>query len=129
MNLDLTEENFTFYAIKHYDNPACKGIAEFNDDLKRFRYLKRLFNKYPAGKDLKERLILNHLVVIYNLFGAEAATKMLFFKVDREFWSQLKTFLVFLNYMPIGPISAQGIVIEGYEIPLDEKVSEALGKI
>ena len=129
MNLDLTEENFTFYAIKHYDNPACKGIAEFNDDLKRFRYLKRLFNKYTAGKDLKERLILNHLVVIYNLFGAEAATKMLFFKVDREFWSQLKTFLVFLNYMPIGPISAQGIVIGGYEIPLDEKVSEALGKI
>jgi len=129
MNLDLTEENFTLFAIKHYDNPACKGIAEFNDDLKRFRYLKRLFNKYIAGKDLKERLILNHLVVIYNLFGAEAATKMLFFKVDREFWSQLKTFLVFLNYMPIGPISAQGIVIEGYEIPLDEKVSEALGKI
>ena len=97
MNLDLTEENFTLYAIKHYDNPACKGIAEFNDDLKRFRYLKRLFNKYTAGKDLKERLILNHLVVIYNLFGAEAATKMLFFKVDREFWSQLKTFLVFLH--------------------------------
>ena len=129
MNLDLTEENFTLYAIKHYDNPACKGIAEFNDDLKRFRYLKRLFNKYIAGKDLKERLILNHLVVIYNLFGAEAATRMLFFKVDREFWSQLKTFLVFLNYMPIGPISAQGIVVEGYEIPLDEKVSEALGKI
>ena len=129
MNLDLTEENFTLYAIKHYDNPACKGIAEFNDDLKRFRYLKRLFNKYIAGKDLKERLILNHLVVIYNLFGAEAATKMLFFKVEREFWPQLKTFLVFLNFMPIGPISAQGILIEGFEIPLDEKVSEALGKI
>jgi hypothetical protein len=129
MNLDLTEENFTLYAIKHYDNPACKGIAEFNDDLKRFRYLKRLFNKYIAGKDLKERLILNHLVVIYNLFGAEAATKMLFFKVEKEFWPQLKTFLVFLNYMPIGPISAQGILIEGFEIPLDEKVSEALGKI
>jgi len=129
MNLDLTEENFTLYAIKHYDNPACKGIAEFNDDLKRFRYLKRLFNKYIAGKDLKERLILNHLVVIYNLFGAEAATKMLFFKVEREFWPQLKTFLVFLNFMPIGPISAQGIVVEGYEIPLDEKVSLALGKI
>ena len=129
MNLDLTEENFTLYAIKHYDNPACKGIAEFNDDLKRFRYLKRLFNKYIAGKDLKERLILNHLVVIYNLFGAEAATKMLFFKVEKEFWPQLKTFLVFLNFMPIGPISAQGILIEGFEIPLDEKVSEALGKI
>lgn len=129
MILDLTEENFTLFAIKHYDNPACKGIAEFNDDLKRFRYLKRLFRKYTAGKDLKERLILNHLVVIYNLFGAEAATKMLFFKVEREFWPQLKTFLVFLNYMPIGPIISQGMVVEGYDIPVDEKVTEALGKI
>jgi len=103
MNLDLTEENFTLYAIKHYDNPACKGIAEFNDDLKRFRYLKRLFNKYTAGKDLKERLILNHLVVIYNLFGAEAATKMLFFKVEREFWPQLKTFSSFLILCQLVP--------------------------
>ena len=126
---DLTDENFVMYAMKHYDNPACKGISEFNDDLKRFRYLKRLFNKYTAGKDLKERLILNHLVIIYNLFGAEAATKMLFFKVDKEFWPQLKTFLVFLNYMPFGNITAQGVLIEGYEIPLDENVAEALGKI
>lgn len=129
MNLDLTEENFTLFAIKHYDNPACRGIVEFNDDLKRFRYLKRLFNKYDTGKDLRERLILNHLVVIYNLFGAEAATKMLFFKVERQFWPQLKTFLVFLNYMPIGAIHAQGEVVEGYEIPIDETVAEALGKI
>jgi hypothetical protein len=126
---DLTEENFVMYAMKHYDNPACRGIAEFNDDLKRFRYLKRLFNKYTAGKDLKERLILNHLVVIYNLFGTEAATKMLFFKVEKEFWPQLKTFLVFLNYMPFGTISSQGIIIEGYEIPIDQNVTEALGKI
>lgn len=129
MVFELTEDNFTLFAIKHYDNPACKGMMEFNDDLKRFRYLKRLFRKYTAGKDLRERLILNHLVVIYNLFGKDAATKMLFFKVDKEYWSQLKTFLVFLNYMPIGPIQVSGEVIEGYQIPLDERVAEALGKI
>lgn len=129
MVFELTEDNFTLFAIKHYDNPACKGMMEFNDDLKRFRYLKRLFRKYTAGKDLRERLILNHLVVIYNLFGKDAATRMLFFKVDKEYWSQLKTFLVFLNYMPIGPIQVSGEVIEGYQIPLDERVAEALGKI
>ena len=130
MNFELTEENFTLYAIKHYDNPNCKGTAEFEDDLKRFRYLKRLFRKYTAGKGLKERLIVNHLVVIYNLFGAEAATRMLFLKIEKKYWSQLKTFLVFLSYMPVGmEIQAQGVLVQGYEIPLDEKVSKALEKI
>ena len=127
--LELTEDNFTYYAIRHYDNPSCRGISEFNDDLKRFRYLKRLFKKYDAGQDLRERLILNHLVVIYNLFGGEAATKMLFFKIEKQFWPQLKTCLVFLNYMPIGPINAQGVTIEGYEIPIDDEGATALGKI
>lgn len=129
MNFDLTEDNFTLFAIKHYDNPACRGIEEFNDDLKKFRYLKRLFNKYSEGKELKERLILNHLVVIYNLFGIEAATKMLFLKIEKQFWSQLKTFLFFLNYMPVGDIRVNGENIKGYEIPLDEDVLMALGKI
>lgn len=130
MHYELTEENFAIFAMKHYDNPACKGIAEFEDDLKRFRYLKRLFRKYTAGKGLKERLIVNHLVVIYNLFGAEAATRMLFFKVEKKYWSQLKTFLVFLSFMPVGfVIQAQGVLVEGYEIPLDEKVAETLKRI
>lgn len=81
MDYELTEDNFVIYALKHYDNPGCKGLAEFQDDLKRFIYLKRLFKKYVPGKGLKERLILNHLVVLYNLFGIEAATKMLFLKI------------------------------------------------
>lgn len=126
---ELTEQTFTLYAIKHYDNPACKGMAEFHDDLKKFRYLKRLFRKYTTGSDLKERLIINHLVVLYNLFGPEAATKMLFFKIEKEFWPQLKTFLVFLSYMPIGSIVLNSMKIEGYEIPLDADVAEALGKL
>lgn len=119
MKFELTEDNFVLYAIKNYDNPTCKGIAEFEDDLKRFRYLKRLFRTYSVGKGLKERLIINHLVVIYNLFGVPAATNMLFFKIEKKYWSQLKTFLVFLNYMPE----------DLYDVPLDPIVIQALRKI
>ena len=127
MSFELTEETFAIFAMKHYDNPHCKGLSEFEDDLKKFSYLKRLFRKYTAGKGLKERLIVNHLVVIYNLFGPEAATTMLFFKIEKKFWPQLKTFLVFLSFMPVGfIITTEGVEIQGYEIPLDEKVSKAL---
>lgn len=130
MRFELTEDNFALYAIKHYDNPACRGMAEFEDDLKRFRYIKRLLRKYTAGKGLKERLIVNHLVVLYNLFGSEAATRMLFFKIEKKYWSQLKTFLVFLSFMPVGfTLDYQGNIIQGFEIPVDETVTEALRRI
>lgn len=130
MNFELTEDNFVIFAMKHYDNPACRGMAEFEDDLKRFRYLKRLFRKYTAGKGLKERLIVNHIVVLYNLFGPEPVARMLFLKIEKKYWSQLKTFLVFLNAMPVGiEIKSQGVHVHGYEIPLDEKVVKALEKI
>ena len=129
MKFELTEENFTLYAIKHYDNPHCKGMDEFMDDLKRFKYLKRLFRKYNAGKDLKERLILNHIIVIYNLFGPEAATKMLFYKIEKKFWSQLKTFLVFLNFMPLEVIVSKGIEIKEVDVPLDENIIQVLREI
>lgn len=119
MQVQLTEDNFLIYAIKHYDNPHCTGMNEFNDDIKRFRYLKRLFRKYKVGKGLNERLILNHLVVLYNLFGPIATTKMLFFKIEKRFWPQLKTFLVFLNYMPQ----------EETDIPLDSNVANTLRAI
>jgi len=97
MSLELSEETFSLYAIKFYDNPHCRGMSEFYDDLKRFRYLKRLFRKYKAGKGLKERLVLNHIIILYNLFGVEATTKMLFFKIERRYWSQLKSFLYFFK--------------------------------
>lgn len=100
MHYELTDDNFVLYAMKHYDNPNCKGLSEFQDDLKKFRYLKRLFRKYRAGSGLKERLIINHIIVIYNLFGIEASTKMLFFKIDEKNWPQLKSFLLYLNLMP-----------------------------
>lgn len=127
--MELTDDNFVLYAIKHYDNPGCKGMSEFHDDLKRFRYIKRLLKKYKPGKDQKERLIINHIVVIYNLFGIEIATKLLFFKIEQKHWSQLKSFLVFLNFMPVGPISINGNIIQGFEITSDEEVLLALGKM
>ncbi len=129
MIFELNEENFIMYAIKHYDNPNCKGMAEFLDDLKRFKYLKRLLRKYNVTKDLKERLILNHIIIIYNLFGSEAATKMLFYKIEKKFWSQLKTFLVFLNYMPLKIIVSKGVEVLESDIPLDENILEILRKI
>ena len=126
MIFELTEDNFVIYAIKHYDNPNCRGMVEFNDDLKRFKYVKRLFRKHSAGKGLKERLIINHLIVIYNLFGPEAATKMLFFKIERKFWGQLKTFLVFLNHMPeTVPITSE-LIVKSSDLPLDDAVVQSL---
>lgn len=128
MKIELNENNFLMYAIKNYDNPNCTGLNEFYDDLKKFKYVKRLLKKYVAGRILKERLILNHLVVIYNLFGS-AATNMLFFKIEKKLWPQLKTFLVFLNYMPLEVIVSKGIEIKESDIPLDEEIIKKLRTI
>lgn len=129
MKFKLTEENFMMYAMKHYDNPYCKGMAEFLDDIKRFKYIKRLLGKYLSGKELKERLIINHIIILNNLFGVEAATKMLFFRIDQKYWPQLKTFLVFLNYMPDKIIISEESPIFGSEISLDPKIIEILRKV
>jgi len=88
------------FAIKHYDNPTCVDEQEFLDDMKRFKYLKRLFRKYDTSKELKSRLIINHIIVLSNVFGVDAATTLLFFKIDRHHWSLLKTILVYLHFMP-----------------------------
>jgi hypothetical protein len=92
------------FAIKHYDNPQCEGESEFHDDMKRFKYIKRLLRKYQDSGELKERLILNHLIVVFNIFGAEAGSTLLLFKLEPEFWSILKTFMVFLNMLPDGEL-------------------------
>ena len=129
MITELTEENFTMFAVKNYDNPSCNGMDEFLDDLKRFKYIKRLLRKHNVGKELKERLILNHIIVLGNLFGIDATTKMLFFKLEEKFWPQIKTFLVFLNYMPMKVIVSEGIEVLDNEIPIDETILENLKKI
>jgi len=97
---ELTPENINMFAMKHYDNPSCVDEAEFLDDLKRFRYLKRLFRKYDTSGELKLRLIINHIIILSNVFGVDATTTLLFFKIERNHWSLLKSFLEFLNIMP-----------------------------
>jgi len=125
MNQVLTEDNFLVYAMKHYDNSQCYNIEEFNDDLKRFLYLKKLFTRYKTELDLKENLILNHLIIIYNIFGDEA-TNLLFFKIDEEYWDTLITFLVFLNRMP-EELPQYNIKLS--EVELDEFIIQILRKI
>ena len=93
----ITPDNVMMYAIRHYDNPQCEGEKEFNDDLKRFKYIKRLLRKYYETNILKERLLLNHIIVLNNVFGATASTTLLLFKIQREYWPALKSFLIFLN--------------------------------
>jgi hypothetical protein len=105
--------------MKHYDNPSCRGLDEFKDDLKKFSYIKRLLKKYKVGDDIKERLLINHIIVIYNLFGTEAATRLLFFKIDKNYWNKLKSFLVFLNRMPP----------DNMAIMIDKNVLDSLRKI
>lgn len=121
----LTEDNFLTYAMHHYDNSQCYSLEEFNDDLKRFLYLKKLFNRYKTEGDLKENLILNHLIVIYNIFG-EHATNMLFFKIEEEYWDTLITFLVFLNRMP-EELTQYNIKLS--EVELDDHIIQTLRKI
>jgi hypothetical protein len=125
----LNEDNFLLYAARNYDNPQCYNSEEFYDDLKRFKYLKRLFGKYRDSGELRERLILNHLIVIYNVFG-NSATPMLFFKLDsyHEYW---KPFLLFLGRMPnkIEKLGNEGITIYSSNIHMDDKVVEVLRKL
>lgn len=100
MTVRLTEQNFFMMAMKTYENPACESMEEFQEDLNRIKYIKRLFSKYEKSGELRERLILNHIIVLNNLFGTEFCTRMLFFNIDSSHHSYLKTFLYYLNYLP-----------------------------
>ena len=93
----ITPENVVMFAIRHYNNPHCEGEKEFEDDLKRFKYIKRLLRKYHDTGILKERLLLNHLIVLHNVFGTTACVTLLLYKIQKEYWSVLKSFLIFLN--------------------------------
>lgn len=95
----LTARNFELFAAQHYNNPEATDVEEFKEDLSRFKYLKRLLKRYEMAGDLQERLILNHLIVIYNVFGIEAADRMVWFKINEEHYSYIKPFLIFLNYL------------------------------
>ena len=111
--------------MHHYDNPQCHSLQEFDEDLKKFLYLKKLISRYKNNGELRERLILNHIIVLYNIFG-EAATKMLFYKIDEDCWDTLVTFLVYLDRMP-ETIPEYGIILS--EVILDETIIATLRKI
>lgn len=122
----LDDNTFQLFAAKHYDNPHCHDVIEFEEDLKRFHYLRKLFGRYKQFGDLKERLILNHLIIIYNMFGPEA-THMLFMKL--ELYSEfLKPFVEYLNYMPEF-IEYNGKRIRKHEIASDRNIANLLRKI
>jgi len=121
----ITEKNFLLFSMHHYDNPQCSNLDEFNEDLKRFVYLKKLFMRYKDNGDLRERLIINHIIILHNLFGI-ATTEMLFLKIDKEYWQTLITFLVYLGRMP-EEVPDFGIKLS--EETLDEKVISILRKI
>ena len=113
------------YLVKAYDKPNCI-MSEFNDDMKRFNYLKRLFQRYRKYNELREQLVLNHLVVLYNVFGPEVATRLLFFKMTKDDYSALKTYLLFLSCMPDRVRGVKGHDIISSEIPVDMRIAQAL---
>ena len=124
---DLNEKTFLLYAMKEYNNPQCVDIDEFNDDLKKIKYIKRLLNQYISEGILKERLLLNHIIVFFNVFRPKAATRILFYKMEAEFWPMLKTFLFYLKFMPeerIESINGREILVK--DIPLDQGIVDSL---
>lgn len=126
----LDESNFLLYAAKHYDNPHCFDTLEFYDDLNRFKYIKRLFNRYEEDGELKERLVINHLTILYNVFGAPAATRMLFLKLV-GYHHYLKPFLVLMGYMPdiVYNIGFENKNYISSDIPMDETIVTTLRHI
>lgn len=124
--IKLDESTFLFYAAKYYDNPACADLDEFEEDIKRFQYLRKLFNRYRINGDLKERLILNHLIILYNVFGLET-TNLLFMKLDK-YHSYLKPFVEYLNFMP-DTIQYEDVIINKKNIVSDEYIVERLKRI
>ena len=117
---ELTEDNLFLYAAKHYDNPTFSDIDEFYEDIKRFKYIKRLVNRYLEQDDLAERLVLNHLIVVFNVFGIEASLNILQLKLDERHWPVIKPFLIFLRYIKNDDLT---------EVEMDKFVIERLRQI
>ena len=117
----ITAKNFQSYAIKHYDDPQCESLDDFLEDLRRFRYVKRLLHRYHNNGEMRERLMLNHIICLFNVFGYEPCMRMLEFKIkDKAYWTSIKTMLLFLGY-----------VEEGWktDMPLDLNLAERLREL
>ena len=119
---ELNEKNFLLFAIKNYENPQAVTRADFEKDLNHFRYIKRLLKSYKSSGELKTHLLINHFIILYNVFG-DATTPMLFYKVDRDLWDVTKTFIVFLNRLPEYP---RTII---HDIDMDQKCLEELRRV
>lgn len=117
---ELNEDNFFHYASSNYNYKYCKTIQDFNEDLDRFKYIKRLLTRYLEKDELRERLILNHIIVIGNMFGVKPATRMLFFKMEPHHYPAIKTFLIYLNFISDDTFS---------EIPLDQTIVHKLREL
>ncbi len=125
----LDKSNSLLYAAKHYDNPSCTDVVEFYDDLKRFKYIKRLFNKYRESGQIKYRLILNHIILLYNMFGQDPCTRLLFLKLE-GYYPELVPFLIILNRLPekVNQIGLPPVDIDTNRIVPDLVISELLRK-
>jgi hypothetical protein len=125
---DLTSENVLMFAVKAYDKPNMI-LSEFKEDMKRFNYLKRLFRRYRKIGELREQLVINHLIVLYNVFGPEVATRLLFYKMSKEDYPTLKTYLLFLSCMPEVVKGIKGHDIISSDIEVDMIIANSLRKI
>ena len=121
----INDDNFFLYAAKNYDNPSCTGLDDFYEDLNHIKYIKRLFNRYENKGELKDGLITNHLLTLYNIFG-NSTTTILFFKLEESYWSLLKTFLVGLNRLPDAVHGLEHGEVNTVDIPLNQEVVKRL---
>ena len=119
---ELNEENFLLFAIKNYENPHAVSREDFEKDLNHFRYIKRLLKRYKTTGELKTHLLINHFIILYNIFG-EAATPMLFYKIEKSLWPAIKTFITFLDRLPEYPHTYI------HEIEMDAKCLKELERI
>jgi hypothetical protein len=125
---DLNDDNFMIYALKCYTSPNCI-MSEFESDIKRTKYLKRLFRRYKITKSLKERLILNHIILLCNVFGPEPTARILFYRIDERDYDILKTFLIYLNIMPDTVRGIRGSNLNSSEITVDLHIAEILRQL
>jgi len=125
---DLNEDNFMMYAMKCYESPNCV-MSEFEGDIKRTKYLKRLFRRYKVTKTLKERLILNHIILLNNVFGPEVTSRILFYRIDERDYDILKTFLLYLGIMPEMIWGINGKNIRSADVSVDMNIAEILRTI
>ena len=125
---ELNEDNFMMYAMKCYTSPNCV-MSEFEGDIKRTKYLKRLFRRYKVSRTLKERLILNHVILLNNVFGPGVTARILFYRIDERDYDILKTFLLYLNILPEMICGIHGKNIHTADIPVDMNIAEILRKI